>query len=245
MDKLKIAICDDEHTQRQMLLNLLKKVFAEAYIQADFYDYESAVEIAEHLKAGMYFDFYFLDIEMPSMTGIELGHIIRSEYKYDEAIVFFVSGYTHYHGELFGIHPFDFIHKPFSEWQLEHQVSAAFERIKKYNEAYEFEYDRKTFVIQKKRILYIESKGRYLYITYEKNEEYKELFFKGTAKTEFPKFDPPDFVIPHSSFVVNLHYVHQFKRRELEMENGKLVHISYTRSVEARKVIDYFLKHLK
>ena len=67
---MKIAVCDDDWPIREELIRLIQRQVTDA----DITEYQSGEEL---LHAGADFDIYFLDIEMDSVSGMELARHIR------------------------------------------------------------------------------------------------------------------------------------------------------------------------
>ena len=69
------------------------------------------------LHAGVDFDIYFLDIEMDTVSGMELARHIREreETGRKRSIIIFVTGYREYMGEAFDVNAFHYLLKPLDE----------------------------------------------------------------------------------------------------------------------------------
>jgi DNA-binding LytR/AlgR family response regulator len=248
MDKFNIAICDASTADVKLLLSTVQKTCKEEFFPANIETFYTGDALLNQLDAGRYYDIVFLEIEISSgISGIEVGRLIREQYHHDETIIYFVSAHTQYLGELFSVHPYDFIMKPIHNHKhdIRYKLLPAFDKIKRQADLYKFTYNRSHYVLNKKKILYLESSGRNVDINYIDNSEYKALSFRGALKAEKDKFPPPDFVIPHASFIVNLHHVTKFQKSQLEMKNGKRIKITYTQSKQAKAIIYHFLERIK
>jgi CheY-like chemotaxis protein len=72
-------------------------------------DGRAALDLLEQRAAA--FDVVFTDVVMPGISGIELGHIIRTRWPGLEVIL--TSGYSHVIAEE-GAHGFPLLQKPYS-----------------------------------------------------------------------------------------------------------------------------------
>ena len=67
---MNVAVCDDEKKTREQIVAMIKEQYSDAKI--------SCFTTAEEMIAGRgFFDICFLDIEMGSVSGIELAKRIR------------------------------------------------------------------------------------------------------------------------------------------------------------------------
>lgn len=107
---MNILAVDDEELMRLNLKNEITKIFPEKEIYACG-EASEAVKYLETLeKKGENLVYAFLDIELGSMTGIDLAKIIKV--KFPNARILFVTGYSKYAMEAFQIHAMGYILKP-------------------------------------------------------------------------------------------------------------------------------------
>jgi len=246
MDKITIAICEDFLIFAENLRQVVYDICEEQHFSADIEVFQSGEALIKELDAGKYYDIVFLDIEMPEgISGIHVGHLIKGMYKQDEVIIFMISSFDMYYDELFDLRPFNFIKKReenFNEY-VKSKFLPALGRIKRYADSYTFSYNRNTYSIRKMKIMYLESKGRYIDVNYVKNMHlgtFNTISFRGALRDEFLKFPDDCFITPHASFIANLYHVISFRQRHLLMRNRKEIPISYTRAKEADRAIKRF-----
>ncbi|MBU3126118.1 response regulator [Clostridium tagluense] len=92
---LRIAICEDEFKQRNILKNILTGQIKENNLDAKINDYESGEQLINSIKNNSYrFDIIFLDIQMKNISRIDTAKIIRETNKI--AIIIFVTGLMEY-----------------------------------------------------------------------------------------------------------------------------------------------------
>ncbi len=85
MEKLHIAVCDDDITARDMIASSLKGVFAQHGIEAELEVYGSADALGADLSSKV-FDLLLLDIDMPGTDGITFAEHLRAEHNNIEII---------------------------------------------------------------------------------------------------------------------------------------------------------------
>ena len=85
MEKLHIAVCDDDITARDMIASSLKGVFAQHGVEAVLEVYGSADALGADLSSKA-FDLLLLDIDMPGTDGITFADRLRAEHNNIEII---------------------------------------------------------------------------------------------------------------------------------------------------------------
>ncbi|MDE7358469.1 MAG: response regulator, partial [Lachnospiraceae bacterium] len=106
---MKIAVCDDDQPIREELIRLIRKQISDV----DIAEYQSGEAL---INAGGNFDIYFLDIEMDSVSGMDLArHIREQEENRKRSIIIFVTGYREYMEEAFDVNAFHYLLNPIDE----------------------------------------------------------------------------------------------------------------------------------
>ena len=109
----RIGICDDEQLTCSELENYINEIFECKDDEAEIYVWNSGEALKKDISNGVKIDILFLDIELPDSNGIELGKYIRNYMKNMSMNIVYISSMTEYAMELFKIHPYDFVVKPF------------------------------------------------------------------------------------------------------------------------------------
>jgi len=77
--RMKIAICDDQKECNDNLKQMLKNYFRAKQIEnCEIKEYISGDKLSNEYSPGM-FDFIFLDVQMPRLSGLETAERIRSQ----------------------------------------------------------------------------------------------------------------------------------------------------------------------
>lgn len=114
---------DDEKIMLDQLENMLRRIRPEAEIFSFTWP-EDALEAARQKQM----DAAFLDIEMGSMTGVELAARLR-QIKPDISIIF-VTGYQEYALDAFAVHASGYLLKPLSMDTLEQEIAIILNKTK-------------------------------------------------------------------------------------------------------------------
>lgn len=214
---IKIAICDDEIEAAHSLEN--------AVYQMPFHNMEtdvflSGMELLDRYKTPGEYQILFLDIEMPSVNGIETALKIR---RLDpDVILIFMTAYKEYVYQVFEARPFRFLEKPAAYEKIAaalRDAVACIEEMKCY-----FFYKKGSAVCQvaAKDILYLEASNRKVKIV---TKEKEDIFYGKFHKT-IEKLNRNIFLQIHSSYIVNMDHIKSFNGKELILINGICLPIS-------------------
>lgn len=219
------AICDDENNVCSAIEKMLFKAAMQLNLQIQTDVYYSGERLCERLEAGEYYDIIFLDIELESQNGVEVGHFIRNKLVNDAVQIAYISGKTHYAMELFKISPIDFLVKPVEYEQL-YDVVCKLVRIKKiYADTFSYKIGYDTYNEKVQNILYFEGRDRKVAIVTFKNT----VEFYGSLDDIYQQLKNWGFVIIHRSYLINYNNVRSFKYDSVTMLNGKTLQISQSK----------------
>lgn len=237
---LKIAICDDDKYVcgeiEQMILDYSLKNNTKIDIEV-FYD---GKDLIHYIEKDQCFDLIFLDIELRTTTGIEVGNKIRNEFDDCISKIVFISSKTGYERQLFDIQPLNFLDKPINKEKLFRCINLALKMLDKEKKVFKYQvgHDFKQVAIQD--ILYFENKLRKVrIITVNGTDE-----FYGTLeniKLQLPSI----FVTAHVSYIVNYNYIEKTSGETILMKNGAIIPISKRNLKEIHHLQIQFVKELR
>ena len=108
---IRILVVEDEEITRKYLVGLLDGLDTKIEI-IDVPTAEEALKVIEHQTI----DLFFLDIELPGLSGLELAYKLRKIPQYKFTYIVFITTYVQKILESFkAIHCYDFIIKPFKD----------------------------------------------------------------------------------------------------------------------------------
>lgn len=205
-----IAIAvDDEPPALQVVENFCKKV---DYIDLlkTFTKPHEAVKYLNKFPA----DLLFLDIRMPSVSGIEISRLIPKD-----IMVIFTTAYSEYAVEGFNVNAVDYLLKPFTYERFMQAISKA-------NDFYNFYHQQESALqqymfiradyslvkIMLEDILYIEGLDDYLKINLV---DRKPLVARMTMKAILEKLPVKDFARVHRSFIVQLNRIEKVRNKTI------------------------------
>jgi DNA-binding LytR/AlgR family response regulator len=210
-----IAI-DDEPPALKVVENFCKRV--------DYIDLKKTFtrpkEALEYLKAHPV-DLLFLDIQMPSLTGIDLYRSVKN------TMVIFATAYSEFAVEGFNLNAVDYLLKPFTYERFQQAIEKAKKEQKLLKESADVPYlfiraDYSLVKIELTDILYIEGLDDYLKIHLGSR---KPLVARMTMKNILELIPSGEFVRIHRSYIVPVKRIKAIKNKtvvipELELPIG-------------------------
>ena len=197
---LRVAICDDVGVQASQLEMLLLS-YPDMPVETNVYT------TPQRLLSQLTSDIHcvFLDIDMPSMSGIDMAREIR---KVNPLIpIIFVTSYSEYMEQVFEVQTFDYLLKPLLDAK---KVYATLDRIIRFLDLkqsfFHFSFGKKTYAIPLSDIAFFEKDRRSVYV-HTKSSSYKTLMKTQDILDKLPSY----FLQIHASFIINPKYVQEFK----------------------------------
>lgn len=123
MEKIRIAIADDDAGMRMVVRKLIER--------ADDYALVGEAENGEELLALFEKtrpEVVFMDVEMPGMSGVECARLIQD--KNPKTIMVFVTAHEEYMADAFEVYAFDYLLKPFRLERAMHTLDLIRQRLR-------------------------------------------------------------------------------------------------------------------
>jgi len=218
---LHIGICDDEKGTCAVLEEMLYEYGKKQMIKMDIDVWYTGEELCDYLKKDCTLDILFLDIELISTDGIEVGKFIRDEMENMETIIIYISSKSSYAMNLFRIQPLDFLIKPLVKDMVYDVMRRSIKVYERKNQLFEYYSGGYHFKVPYKNIIYFYSQNKKINIVL-KNEE---MQFYGKLKELACKV-PHNFILIHQSYLINLEFVQECSYDLVKMKDGSLLNIS-------------------
>lgn len=228
---LKIAVCDDEGSDREKVCDLIRQ-FGRGYAREfDIQQFESGEQF---LRSGYEPDILFLDVVMYEKDGIQTGTEMKK--RYPDAITIYITNFSEHMSDAVNrIHAYGYLKKPVTEEGLFPVLTDAVQRMA--------ESKRKrhvTFLTENHTVLELQAKEIF-YFEYI-NRKIKIVARDGTHLCAPEKIGgiakrmkPYGFAMSHQSFVVNLYQVELIEGQMLVMKNGDKVYLAQKRASAVRR----------
>lgn len=208
VDKMKIAICDDE----KIFVDRIKKLLDVP--DAEVYSFSTGEEL---LASGIEFDALFLDIDMPGINGFEVAKIINLRNK--RAVFSFVTVHESLSVQGYDYQPYRYILKQVPDTVVARKLRETIDEAVRRNGTLEIMKNGSKTIIRISDIECIESVGHYLKI-FVSGEwiEWKKSF--KDVEIEFEKYN---IIRCHKGYMVNMKYVKSISRKEIVFYSGNKI----------------------
>lgn len=227
---ISIAICDDEKNIIYGIQNMILKLSSKLDEQFVIDGYDDLSKLKAEMLGGRRFDIVFLDIEMPGISGVEMGRFIRNELDDNTTQIVYVSAQRKYAMELFSVRPMDFIVKPMDEKQLEEVLVLGCRLIHNNKKMFEYRIKGELCRVEMSDIYYFQSDARKIkMVTVEGTTEFYEKMEELTERLK-----PYDFLKTHKSYLVNNAHIIKFTAQSVILDNGFELSVSRNRRDEIR-----------
>lgn len=215
---IKIAVCDDNKNDREIIKQLCKEYFNENNIKYDLKEYISGQEFLEKNDNT---DVLLLDEEMEDINGLTLKNILED--KGIDTEIIFITSHTSIMPEAFGLHVCGFLVKPVDKVKLKHLLFKVIASIDS-KKSYSVETKSGFVSLPLNDIIYIETVDHNCKVVL-RNETY--IVKKNIAEFE-NDLKECDFFRCHKSYIVNLYYVKEFED-DITLTNDEKIQVSRRR----------------
>ena len=218
---MRIALVDDNKhfldILRKFLMDYFEKIGSSCYVEA----FSDPVYFFDEVMEKDHFDLGLLDIEMPSINGVELAKKLRDNQK-NMSVVFLTA-----HSELvrigYEVKAFDFL----SKVQIKEELPRVLDRFlremeKRIGKVYTIATNARIEKISYKNIIYLYKSGQNVFFV-QKNAETWE---RGALKDIINRLDDPMFMKIERGYVINLEHVVSVNTRNVVMSNGAEIRAS-------------------
>lgn len=213
--RYKIAICDDMEEDLKYISSAVKKWAEKEDIPVEIETFPSAESFLFRYAEQKAFDILLLDIEMPSMNGIELAKKIRQDN--DAVQIIFITGYTDYIAEGYEVSALHYLMKPLSENKLSEVLGRAALKIRKNEKSLFLSVSGEMVRIPIYEIKYLEVQQNY--VTLHAKSDYTVKKTLGEFERELDE----RFYRIGRSFIVNLSCINKITKTGVFLSGGSVI----------------------
>ncbi|MDU5337106.1 LytTR family DNA-binding domain-containing protein [Enterococcus sp.] len=223
--KVNIGICDDNREDSENLSSELYKLLHTDSTSINIFESkDSLLESIVNDKKRI--DILFLDVEIGEENGIELGRLVKKEYRFIKIV--FVSSFPKYVFDSFEAFPISYLLKPINPTQLK---TVLFYLID------EFENQQTDLISFKeyhsKREMWLSS-SKIILVKVESSKEKKlklhtsegEYTILGRMKPFFDSLDKSSFCQIYRDTIINIDHISKVYSGRVYLSNGMLIAIS-------------------
>jgi len=211
---IKAIALDDEPLALEILQNLCSDI-EYVDLQKTFTKSEEAFKYLRKYPV----DLLFLDIDMPSISGLDFYKKLPHK-----TMVIFTTAYSEYAVEGFTLNATDYLLKPISLSRFQQAVKKAFQQWKTQNQNSEQQYlfiraDYSLMKILFSDILYIEGLDDYLKIHIQNQ---KTVVTRMTLKVILQKLPVNEFIRVHRSFIVSISKIDKIRNKIIYINDNEI-----------------------
>ena len=236
---MRIAICDDEVLQLELLKHYVEKWANDKEINCDIELFKSAESFYFEWLEDFSYDIILLDIQMVGLDGIQLAKKIRE--KDDHIQIIFTTAFSDYMQQGYDVDAINYLLKPIEEEKLRECLNKAINKKEIQQKSILIECDGGVHRIYEDSIMYLEIKGHELFI-----HQKDQIISTRITLNEMEKLLSEDeFIKPHRSYMVALKYIKHMDSKEITLKNGTIIPISRGNSKDIQKrFFDYFKRDI-
>lgn len=225
---LKIAICEDEVKQQEILEQYIDKILTEITKDYEILTFISGEELLENYPENV--DIFLLDIKMDKLNGMEIAKKIR-EIDKKEVEIIFTTSLVKYIQDGYEVRAYRYLLKPIKFDDLKKHLTSCIKEINEKKENYIVVNGKNdVYKINISHITYIEIQNKDMTIhTIDKDYNIKMSIDK--IEKELSRYN---FFRCHKSFLVNISYIENIKQYIAILENKDEVPISRYRFKETK-----------
>lgn len=217
----RIAICDDENAQAQLLRSYAEQWGIERREAVDVQLFPSAEAFLFDWEEEKSWDALLLDIQMPGISGVELARKLRAEGS--SLPVVFITGVADFVEEGYEVEAIHYLLKPASREKLFACLDRAVKRNGREAVLLLETPEGGEIRLLQKDIAVIEAAGRRVLIrTGSGREEEARAGFQEVLE----RLEPGAFVQCHRSYAVGLRHVARLMKEQLLLDSGDSVPVS-------------------
>lgn len=219
-----IAICDDSKQERQILAALFKRYQELHATPLQIHIFQNGFSLLDAIDQGKRFDITILDILMPGENGIEIARNIRASGT-DTEIIFLTSS-PEYAVDSYEVKAQNYLLKPVTEEKFFASIDSILAELD--------EKDTASFIIYTTEKQYSRIRvsslvyGEVTHRTITLHLADQTMISAIMTFTEFLDILKayPDFIYPHRSYAVNMHYIQYVTKNDIILTDGQKIPLS-------------------
>lgn len=234
---MKIAICDDNMNDRDLIENMLKD--NPFYRKATVFKFENGTELLNSHNKN-HFNIILLDVDMPGYSGLEIGSLLRQ--KDIDTILIFITNYPQYAIDAYDCNAYHYLLKPIDKTKFDSVINKAIRTLLIQKAKIDLKIQEETIIVSLSDIYYIESSKLHK-VTY--HTTYGKHTVRDTLSSIIDRISHFGFYQVQRGIIVNLNKISKITKEEIIFNNGMTTEISPRKLKEIELVFtDYLEKTL-
>lgn len=229
MEKINIAVCDDDAAFRKTLELELINYSRENEVDMSVRTFSNGLEL---LISEIKYDLIFLDYSMGILNGIEVAKKLRA--KGVRCPIIYVTGYSEIVYDAFEVNAFRFIPKPVEPGVLNKALDDFIFQLKT-NKLVSFVSDETSITIFSAEIVYVEGKFRGCIV-----HAAKKSYPVAQSFSEFIEGLGDRFYTCHRNISVNTAFIDHIDGASVILSDGRKLKVDKTKTVELIELMESF-----
>lgn len=230
----RIGICDDEKNTCMEIEKMVCEYAKQNMMELETFLWHTGEQLCEVI-GEMSLDLLFLDIELVTTSGIEVGRYIRNKLENHEIAIAYISSKSSYAMELFKIRPIDFLIKPIKYEDVAEIITESLKRYRRNKTIFEYHTKGVYGKVQYKDIICFSSDNKKINIVTPASV----IVFNGRLRDILPQL-PDNFIQIHQSYIINLDHMVSCTYDSVTMSGEVVLNISQPYRKEVRRQISEF-----
>lgn len=223
---MKMALCDDSREFRLHLNELCEQFFCKENISVEIDNFSSGQALLESTSC---YDLILLDMDMPEMTGTEVGSVLRE--RSQNAEIIYITSFAEYAIEGYRVQAFSYLLKNDLEKTFNVCMASVIAKIKAKKRSCFFKFVEGQMLLSLNDLVYIESQAtRLIFHVYHLGDERisnYHLYGKiDDIQKDIAEFG---FIRTNQSYLINSAYIKKVKCYYTELTNGEILSIPKVR----------------
>lgn len=219
---LKIACCDDNEIQRELINDLLNTYVDEHCLEVESSFFSSGKELLQSIRDGKNADIYILDVVMPDINGLEVALSLRS--LKDNGLIIFLSASLEYAAASYDVNAFYYLVKPIDTTKFFRVLDMAIEKLK---HKMEFKMSTKDgpVSISMDKIMFADIKDRVLDVHLSNGLTVKSRLLRVPFKDAVVALLQNEvFKMCGTSMIINMSYISDVDSESVLLKDGTVIY---------------------
>lgn len=236
---IRIGIVEDESEIMSFISHTIEQA-CEAQDGVQLRCFNCAEDLLRELEAEVKYDILCLDIELPGISGIELGHIVKN--KYDDIKTIFLTAYSEFAAESYEIEAYQYILKSNIELRLPQVIKTLCKEIVSGRKQYRWiSNNMESEKIFYQDVIYIRKVKGAKYIEYTTTtKKRRERTNLESVKAELQGLE---FIMVERGHIINMRHISRVTGNTIYLDNGEEVTISRARIAKVKEQINEFWRN--
>lgn len=205
---MRFALCDDDPASGKEISSLLFE-YASLHpeLEITVFSFSDGKTLMEDVLKNGEYDFYFLDVVMPKINGINLGKGLRNS-NCQNPIIYLTSS-EEYAIDSYRVRALDYLLKPVDKALLFSTLDEALEKyLRKKNDFIVVKTKLGNLKVNLSQILYVQLSNRFLFYYLNDGSMIKSLYLRvGFTEAIAPLLEKSNFFLCGAGIAVNLHFI--------------------------------------